>query len=134
MEKHIVAITALVMGEGYRFLIVKRKRTEIAYPGKWAFPGGKMERGESVASALAREIREEAGIEIDGWKRYLKDYTFTRPDGHNVVGLAFLVRANGMEVTLSEDFDEFRWITPGEIADYDCIPGMEEEVRIAYGQ
>ncbi|GAA6170491.1 8-oxo-dGTP diphosphatase MutT [Colwellia sp. KU-HH00111] len=32
--------------------------------GKWEFPGGKVEQGESVAQALARELKEEVAIEV----------------------------------------------------------------------
>jgi len=129
---HIVAINALIKNKEGKFLIIKRNKNEIAYPDKWAFPGGKVERGQSIMDTLRREVLEEVGLEIEDYKKYLKDFTFIRPDGHNVVGFCFLVKAKLGKVTLSPDFDDFKWISPEELKKYDHIEGMEEEVRLAY--
>ena len=45
-------------------LLVGQRPSCKAYPGKWEFPGGKLEPGESVFKALVREFREELGLEI----------------------------------------------------------------------
>lgn len=133
-KKHIVAITAFIKNKtGDKFLIFKRSKHEKAFPGKWAFAGGKLERGESFMQTLVREVKEEAGLEIvPDYKKFLKDYTFVRPDGHNVVGACFLVKALSENVTMSKDFEEFAWITPSELKNFDHIEGMQEEVELAF--
>ena len=132
-KKHIVAITALIKNEAKdKFLIVKRHKNEIAYPGKWAFPGGKVEKGQTVLETLKREVLEEVGLKIEDYKKYLEDYTFIRPDNHNVVGFCFEVIAKSEDVKLSEDFEGFKWVKPEEFNNFDHIEGMEEQVNIAF--
>ncbi|MEK7648382.1 MAG: NUDIX domain-containing protein [Patescibacteria group bacterium] len=131
---HIVAITAFIKNpEKDKFLVVKRSMHEIAYPGKWAFPGGKTERGQTILETLKREVLEEVGLEVEDYKKFLKDFTFVRPDNVNVVGLCFEVIAKPGTIALAKDFDEYKWIVPNELKDLDCIEGMEEEVRIGFG-
>ena len=132
-KKHIVAITAFIKNiKGDKFLIIKRHRNEIAYPGKWSFPGGKVERGQTIIETLRREVKEEVGLEIEDYKEYLRDYTFVRPDGHNVVGFSFLVRAKSENVCLSKDFEDFKWIRPEELSNFDHIKGIENAVKLVF--
>lgn len=70
-----VAVGVLMQPDG-RFLLTSRPVGK-PYAGYWEFPGGKLEVGESVAQALARELREELGIQIGAvhpWKVELVDY------------------------------------------------------------
>ena len=70
-----VAVGILVQPDG-RFLLTTRPPGK-SYEGHWEFPGGKLEAGESVESALARELHEELGIEIEHverWREQVVDY------------------------------------------------------------
>jgi len=134
-KHHIVAITAFIKNnQGNKFLIIKRSLNEIAFPGKWSFPGGKLERGENIMETLKREVKEEAGLDIEeNHKVFLKDFTFIRPDGKNVVGMCFEVKSKHENVTIpTKEFDEYKWVTPEEFKEYDYIEGMEEEVNLAF--
>lgn len=132
-KKHIVAITALIKNQkGDKFLMLKRNKNEIAYPGKWALPGGKVEKGETIMDVLKREVTEETGLEIEDYKQFLGDYTFVRPDGHNVVGLTFAVKAKSDDVVMSSDFENYKWLTPQELKKIDYIKGTEKEVELAF--
>ncbi len=57
-----VAVGVLCRADG-RVLLAQRPAKKV-YSGYWEFPGGKVEPGEAVAVALAREIREELGVRI----------------------------------------------------------------------
>ncbi len=61
-----------------RFLLTSRPCGKV-YAGYWEFPGGKLEPGEGIELALARELREELGLEIDvadvtRWREQRVDY------------------------------------------------------------
>lgn len=132
-QKHIIAVNACIKSPcREKFLVLKRNSNEIAYPGKWAIPGGKLEKGERILDALKREVKEETALEIENFFNLLKDFTFVRKDGHNVVGLVFEVKALSDKVIIPEDFEEFKWVTPQEFFELDYIPGMEEEVKLAF--
>jgi 8-oxo-dGTP diphosphatase len=70
-----VAVGVLVAPDG-SFLLTSRPPGKV-YAGYWEFPGGKLERWESVEQALRRELQEELGIEVGEmapWRTELVDY------------------------------------------------------------
>jgi 8-oxo-dGTP diphosphatase len=70
-----VAVGVLIDTQG-QFLLTSRPLGKV-YAGYWEFPGGKLEAGETVAQALARELHEELGITIGAaqpWKVEMVDY------------------------------------------------------------
>ena len=74
-----VAVGVLINADG-EFLLTSRPAGKV-FAGCWEFPGGKIEVGESVAQALARELHEELGIAIgtaQPWKVELMDYPHAR--------------------------------------------------------
>ena len=70
-----VAVGVLIQPNG-DFLLTSRPEGKV-YAGYWEFPGGKLEAGETVEQALARELHEELGIhtgQIQRWREELVDY------------------------------------------------------------
>lgn len=79
-----VAVGVLVerdaQGREGRFLLTSRPHGKV-YAGYWEFPGGKLEAGETVHDALARELHEELGITIGdshAWQELVMDYPHAR--------------------------------------------------------
>ncbi len=56
-------VVAVIRNKEDQILIAQRAK-EKHQGGKWEFPGGKIEQGESALQALSRELDEELGIQI----------------------------------------------------------------------
>ena len=83
----IVEVAAAVMlrAAGCEFLLAQRPQGKV-YAGYWEFPGGKVEPGETVRTALIRELHEELGITVTACAPWLTR-VFTYP--HATVRLHF---------------------------------------------
>ena len=58
-------VVAAALADGAGRVLLQQRPEGRAMAGLWEFPGGKVEEGELPEAALARELREEVGIEVD---------------------------------------------------------------------
>ncbi len=140
-QLHIVAATCIVVRNG-QILIVKRSDREVAYPGKWTVPGGKLDRADYEARprdtkdawlrvlevTVRREVQEEANLEI-GKPTLLTDFVFIRPDNQAVLGFSFWADWISGEAKISDDFTDFAWIEPADARSYDMIEGIPAQIE-----
>jgi len=85
-SRAITEVAAAVIERPGEFLLAQRPAGK-PYPGYWEFPGGKIEPGEDVRTALARELREELGIDVREASPWItRVYAYT----HATVRLHFL--------------------------------------------
>jgi len=127
-KRHIVAVVAVIRNEEGRYLVLKRSEREIAYPGQYTFPGGKIEDNDTVEETLIKEAKEEANLDLKPGKILLKDKAFIRPDEQTVKVFSYLCEAENLDsLKISTDFTEYRWIT---LEDLKTIPhvGIEDEL------
>jgi ADP-ribose pyrophosphatase YjhB (NUDIX family) len=109
------------------------KRAKSPGHGFWSLPGGRVEFGESLHIALAREVDEEAGLKIDivalaGWREVLPGAG--GGGGHYLI-MSFAARWAAGEVRLNEEHDDFKWIEPGRFGDLKLTGGLPEVVEAA---
>ena len=75
-RKTIDVAEGILINAQNQFLLTSRPPGKV-YEGYWEFPGGKLEAHETVAQALARELEEELGLQIEDvqlWRQQLVDY------------------------------------------------------------
>jgi 8-oxo-dGTP diphosphatase len=64
INKRVEVVAAIVVDSHHRILMAQRADWQ-HQGGKWEFPGGKIESGETHMQALARELKEEVDVQID---------------------------------------------------------------------
>ena len=112
-------VAAILEHEG-RILICQRQPGQ-AHALKWEFPGGKVETGETAEEAVARELREELGIETGGVEA-IETYQFSYPGKAPIELLFFRVRAwSGTPANLI--FHDMRWEDRARLRGYDFLEG-----------
>lgn len=100
-----------------RILLVRRGRPP--FEGRWAFPGGFCEWGETTEESCAREAREETGIEVQiGEVLGVYSDPDRDPRGHTV-SVLYSAKPIGGTARGGDDAAEARWFTPAELANLD---------------
>ena len=109
-----MAVSAFVGDGNGRFLMLQRAAKSKHFPSEWETPGGKMDPGETFAEALLRETLEETGltVELDG----LVGASEFELSHIHVVLLHMKAHVLSGDVTLSDEHDDYAWLTPAEFA------------------
>lgn len=107
-----VVVAAMVEGEDGRILIAERPVGKFM-AGWWEFPGGKVEFGEAPEAALAREVREELGIEIEVGDPF-HAVNVSRTETTAVFVVFYWCRWTGGELQLL-DAGDVAWVTAEEL-------------------
>lgn len=111
-------VVAALLLERNRLLICQR-RAAGDFPGKWEFPGGKIEPGETPQAALRRELQEELGITAEiGGEVWRVEHQYP---GHTPVLLLFFVVSRYEGAIENRIFQQVCWVSPRELVQYDFL-------------
>jgi len=101
-------VLALIV-RAQKILLVKRSTDRKFYPGTWSFPGGHVESGESLRSALVREIREELSITATEFAFVM---SVQDPVSRPVTYHLFVVTDwHGRPILTGDEHTEMSWLT-----------------------
>ena len=125
MKKKVTEVVAALIWNGDKFLICQRP-VHKARGLLWEFVGGKVEPGETKEQALVRECQEELAVTLSVGDVFMEvDHQY--PDLNVHLTLFNAVIHEGTPQML--EHNDIRWITPGEIPQYDFCPADEEILK-----
>ena len=132
-QRPILAVSAAILREG-KVLAVRRARQPAI--NLYTMPGGVVETGETLFEAVTREVREETGLEIQpvalaGHREAIMRDAQGAVERHFII-MCFAAFWQAGEVSLNEELDDARWLTPDELAGLRTTEGLTEIVREAF--
>src|SRR3989440_471579 len=124
-----VAVGAVVR-RGDEILLVRRGRGTAV--GQWAIPGGRVEFGEGLKTAVAREVREETGLDVRvgrflGWAERMGD----DPGPYHYVILDFAAEVLDPDAPAraGDDAADVAWVRTNALETFPLVVGLAEFLR-----
>jgi len=111
-----VVVGAAIVRDGR--VLAARRTAPASAAGRWEFPGGKVEPGETESGSLVREVEEELGVRIRV-ERWLKGSA--QIGEHYLLRVALAVLDEGDPVPT--EHDELRWLGAAELETVDWLDG-----------
>jgi len=125
----VVGVGAVIWNDRGELLLIRRAKPP--RQNEWSLPGGKVEFGESVRTALLREVLEETGLHVEflgliDVAEVIRDAAAGAADSHFVL-VDFSARAVWGEAIAGSDAAAIRWVSMEELQD---IPLWSETRRV----
>ena len=128
MPPQLFVATKAFIVHDEKILIVRESNryAEGTNAGLFDVPGGRVQPGQHFAESLQREVQEETGLQIAiGQPFFVNEWRPTiQGKPSQIVGIFFICTATNQAVTLSQDHQEFQWITPADYRQYPLIENL----------
>lgn len=115
----MIEVAAAIIENEHGQILIARRKPGKAQEGKWEFPGGKIEAGETAEQCLIRELHEEMSIDIAPYQ-YVGAHEHKDGQVH-IHLLAYRAKYVAGTIILS-DHDSYQWVLPDELLQYDFAP------------
>ena len=115
LKKRLIALMALVNEKNEVLISLRKNKKE--FDGCWEYPGGKVEKNETLEQAVIREIKEEINLEIS--KNCIAPLTFAVDQHGGSETVLFLYICRKWEGSITSLLDQrIKWVKPIDLAEY----------------
>ncbi|HEU4731982.1 MAG TPA: NUDIX domain-containing protein [Kofleriaceae bacterium] len=118
----VVGVGAIIFDQAGRVLLVERGKPPSL--GLWSVPGGKLELRETLAQAVAREVREETGLHVEVGP--LACVLERMSADHHFVLLDYFARVTGGTLAAASDARDARFVGPDELSSLPLTEGLAD--------
>lgn len=132
-ERPVIAVGGVVIS-GARVLLIRRGQPPLE--GRWSIPGGLLELGETIAQAIARELMEEAEVQvralelIEIYEKVLR--LPNQPPQYHFVILDYLCELKGGTAQAGTDVTEVAWAAEQDLERFDLTIAARRVVKRAF--
>ncbi len=128
-KPYILVLRGVLQDAEGRFLLMQRAAGCKGWPGKWEFPGGKVDPGEEIGKALVREWKEETGLDV--LVDHVVDAFEWERENDRILYIVFRVKSvlSG-EVVRSDEHDAFGWFDRQAMRALDISPALNRVVEM----
>lgn len=127
-----LSVKVVVKDDRGRILILKRSLNSKNNRGAWDFPGGKVDEGEDIGSALLREVVEETGLSIR-----LDKVAGCAESETPVKKIAYLIMEAGIisgKICLSSEHSDYMWVEPSFLPKAGLCPQFKDFASVYAGK
>lgn len=115
MTKRVYVAVGVIINSNGEYLIAKRP-DHLHQGGKWEFPGGKVEQGETVTQALIRELDEEVNIHVVQTVPFM-ELSFDYPDKQVLLDIHQVCEFSGEAKGL--EGQQILWVSKAQLSEFD---------------
>lgn len=124
--KKIVAVVAAIIENEQKEVLCALRSTKMILANNWEFPGGKVEKGETIAEAIEREIYEELNCKV----KFTENFNYNEHEYDSFIIHLTVVKCKLVEGTpIAKEHDKLIWLKKENLLSLNWAPADVPAVK-----